>query len=126
MDAFKDIDEYISNFPEDIREILQQLRVTIQEAAPNAVEKIRYQMPTFALAGNLIHFAAYKNHIGLYPTPSGVKSFEKQLSVYKSGKGSIQLPLDQPIPYALVTKIVKYRVKENVSALAARKKKPKA
>ena len=108
------IDEYIMGFPEDIQEKLETLRATIWKAAPDAEEIISYAMPTFKLNGNLVHFAAYQNHVGFYPVPSGMKEFEKELSVYKSGKGSAQFPHDQPLPLALVTKIVKFRVKENL------------
>ncbi len=118
--APKDIDEYIAGFPKDIQTILQKIRKTIKKAAPEAQEKIGYQMPTFTLNGNLVHFAAFKNHIGFYPTPSGTEKFKKEISVYKAAKGSIQFPLDQPIPYDLISKIVEFRVKEN---LAKAKKK---
>jgi len=110
----KDIDEYIARFPEDIQEILEKIRKTIREAAPEADERISYQMPTFALEGNLVHFAAYKNHIGFYPTPSGIEEFEEELSRYVGGKGSVKFPLDKPIPYDLITKIVRFRVNENL------------
>ena len=110
----KDIDEYIARFPEDIQEILEKIRMTIREAAPEADERISYQMPTFALEGNLVHFAVYKNHIGFYPTPSGIEEFEDELSRYAGGKGSVKFPLDKPIPYDLITKIVRFRVKENL------------
>lgn len=106
------IDEYIAGFPENVQEILQQIRMTIRKAAPDAVEAISYAMPTFKLNGNLIHFAAFKNHIGLYPAPQGIEAFEKELSVYKGAKGSVQFPLDQPMPLALITKITKFRVKQ--------------
>jgi uncharacterized protein YdhG (YjbR/CyaY superfamily) len=109
------IDEYIAGFPPDVQEILQKIRMTIHEAAPEATEKISYQMPTFFLKGNLVHFAAFKEHIGFYPVPTGIEKFKKELSVYKQGKGSVQFPLDQPMPYELITKIVKFRVKENLS-----------
>jgi len=110
----KSIDEYILNFPPEIQEILEKLRKVIKESAPDAQEKISYQMPTFALNGNLVHFAAFKNHIGLYPSPSGTDSFKLEIAEYKSGKGSIQFPLDKPIPYELIRKIVKFRVIENI------------
>jgi len=110
--AYKTIEEYINTFPEDVQEILEKIRQTIHRAAPEAVEAISYQMPTFKLKGNLVHFAAFKNHIGFYPTPSGTAAFQKELAPYKGGKGSIQFPLDQPIPYELMAKIVKFRVKE--------------
>jgi len=112
---FGTIDEYIKTFPKDVQIILEKMRHTIREAAPDASEAISYQMPTFKLNGkNLVHFAAFKNHIGFYPIPSGIEAFKKELSPYKQGKGSVQFPLDKPIPFDLVTKIVKFRVKENL------------
>jgi uncharacterized protein YdhG (YjbR/CyaY superfamily) len=108
------IDEYINTFPEDIQSILGKVRQTIRKAAPEAVEAISYQIPTFKLNGNLVHFAAFKNHIGFYPTSSGIRAFKKQLSPYKGAKGSVQFPIDEPIPYDLVKKIVIFRVKENL------------
>ena len=116
------IDEYIAGFPPDVQEILQKIRKTVHEAAPDATEKISYQMPTFYLHGNLVHFAGFKEHIGFYPVPTGIEKFKKELSVYKQGKGSVQFPLDQPIPYGLITKIVKFRVKENLAAAKGKKK----
>lgn len=128
MDAnkvtYESIDHYISTFPPDIQEILKAIRQVIREAAPDAVEKISYQMPTFAQQGNVVHFAAFKNHIGFYPAPSGIDEFEQELTPYKAGKGTIQFPLGQPIPYDLITKIVKFRVSENI-AKAERKAKQK-
>ena len=111
---YKTIDEYIKTFPADIQSILEKMRQTIREVAPEAIETISYQMPTFRLNGNLVHFAAFKNHIGFYPTPSGTESFQKELSPYKGGKGSVRFPLDKPIPFDLVKKIVIFRVKENL------------
>lgn len=111
--VYHTIDEYIMLFPADIQEILQTIRKIVHEAAPEAQEKISYQMPTFTLNGNLVHFAAFKKHIGFYPTPSGIDAFEKELSSYKGAKGSIQFPLAQPIPYDLIKKIVVYRVAES-------------
>jgi uncharacterized protein YdhG (YjbR/CyaY superfamily) len=119
----KNIDEYITGFPPDVQKILQKIRMTIHEAAPEATERISYQMPTFFLKGNLVHFAGFKEHIGFYPVPTGIEKFKKELSVYKQGKGSVQFPLDQPMPYDLITKIVKFRVKENLAAAAAKEKK---
>jgi len=119
----KTIDEYIALWPEEIKAKLRSMRETIQKAAPAAEEAISYQMPTFTLHGNLVHFAAFKNHIGFYPVPSGLKAFEKELSKFKTGKGSAQFPLDQPLPLALVTKIVKFRVSENLAKAEAKKKK---
>jgi uncharacterized protein YdhG (YjbR/CyaY superfamily) len=121
----ENIDDYIAGFPKDIQEILEQLRATIRKAAPNAEETIKYQIPTFTLKGNLIHFAAYKNHIGFYPAPSGIEAFKKELSVYKGAKGSIKFPIDKPIPLSLISKIVKYRVKKNLEKAAAKAKKNK-
>ena len=116
----KDIDSYIADFPEDIQKRLEQVRATIKKAAPKAEEAIKYAIPTFVLHGNLVHFAAFKNHIGFYPAPTGMKAFEKDLAPYKQGKGSVQFPLDKPMPLALITKIVKMRVAES---LAKAKKK---
>ena len=115
------IDEYIETFPIDVQKVLQQIRRTIKRSAPNAEEAISYMIPTFKLYGNLVHFAAYKNHIGFYPASSGVRTFAKELTAYKTSKGAIQFPIDQPVPLALIRKIVKFRVKEN--AEKAKKKK---
>ena len=117
------IDEYIANFPHDIQEILEKIRTVIKTAAPDATEKISYQMPTFFLNGNLVHFAAFKKHIGLYPTPSGITEFNDQLSAYVKAKGSVQFPLDQPIPYDLIGKITAFRAEENLAKAAKLKKK---
>jgi uncharacterized protein YdhG (YjbR/CyaY superfamily) len=107
------IDEYIKTFPKDVQSILEEIRRTIRKAAPGAVEAISYQIPTFKLHDkNLVHFAAFKNHIGFYPTPSGIEAFKKELSQYKGAKGSVQFPLNRPIPYDLLEKIVKFRSKE--------------
>ena len=119
--GFTSIDEYIANFPAEIQQILQEIRTTIQAAAPEAKEKISYQMPTFTLNGNLVHFAAFKKHIGFYPTPSGTETFQKELAMYKTAKGSAQFPLDQPMPLELIRKIVEFRVAET----AAKAKKAK-
>ncbi|HYF31500.1 MAG TPA: DUF1801 domain-containing protein [Chitinophagaceae bacterium] len=107
------IDAYIAGFPEQMQEILQQVRETIRKAAPRAEETIKYGMPTFMLNGNLVYFAAWKNHIGFYPVPTGNKDFEQDLAGYKTGRGSIQFPLDKPMPLKLITKIVRYRVQQN-------------
>ncbi len=117
------IDEYIAGFPPDVQAILQRIRATIREAAPDATEAIKYQMPTFVLNGNLVHFGAFKSHIGFYPVPSGIEKFKKELSVYKGAKGSVQFPLDQPMPYDLISRIVTFRVKENMAKVKARAKK---
>ena len=110
---YKTIDEYIQTFPENIQTILEKMRQTIHSAAPEAIEAISYQMPAFILNGNLVFFAAAKNHIGFYPTPSAIIAFKKELSSYKTSKGAIQFPLNTPVPWDLVEKIVKFRVKEN-------------
>ena len=108
------IDEYIATFPEEIQKILEELRATIKASAPDAQEKISYQMPTFAMKGNLVHFAAFKNHIGFYPTPSGIQAFKHELSIYEGAKGSVKFPIEKPLPLALISKIVKFRVAENL------------
>lgn len=112
--TFDSIDDYISGCDSEVQEILKKLREVIKEAAPEAAEKISYQMPTFALYGNLVHFAACKNHIGFYPTPSGINAYREELSEYKGTKGAIQFPIGKPLPYELISKIVKFRVKENI------------
>ena len=114
IDEPQGIDEYIAQFPEDVQEILIKIRKVVREAAPDAREKISYKMPTFYLNGNLVHFAAFKSHIGFYPTPSGISSFKDELAPYKSAKGSVRFPLDEPIPYELIDKIVRFRVRENL------------
>ena len=111
---YQTIDEYIDTFSKGTRVILEILRNTIRKAAPEVEEKISYQIPTFVLNGNLVHFAAFKNHIGFYPTPSAIEAFKKDLSGYQIAKGSVQFPLNQPLPLPLIAEIVKYRVKENV------------
>jgi uncharacterized protein YdhG (YjbR/CyaY superfamily) len=121
--APKTIDEYIAGFPPQIRAILQKIRETIHEAAPEAQETISYQMPAFTLKGPLVYFAAFTNHIGFYPIPTGIEAFKKELAVYKQGKGSVQFPLDQPIPYDLISRMVKFRVEENQKMTQARAKK---
>ncbi|MFN0034515.1 MAG: iron chaperone, partial [Saprospiraceae bacterium] len=108
------IDEYIVGFPEEVQKVLEQIRATIRAAAPEATEVISYAIPTFSQQGHLVHFAAFKNHIGFYATPSGHEAFEKELSVYKQGKGSVQFPIDEPMPLDLIARIVAFRVKENV------------
>jgi uncharacterized protein YdhG (YjbR/CyaY superfamily) len=119
------IDEYILQFPPQVQEILKTIRNVIKEAAPDAVEKISYQMPTFALHGNLVHFAAYKNHIGFYPSSSGIAAFKHKLSEYQSSKGAVQFPIGKPLPYELVSEIVKFRVVENLARAGAKLKKNK-
>ena len=107
------IDQYIEGFPKDVQQKLAAMRSTIRKAAPGATEKIAYGVPTFFLNGNLVHFAAFAHHIGFYPAPSGIAHFQKQLGKYKSAKGSVQFPLDEPLPLDLVADIVKFRVDEN-------------
>lgn len=107
------IDEYIAGFPAEIQSLLEQMRSLIREVAPDATETISYAMPTFDLNGHLVHFAAYAKHIGFYPVPSGIEAFKEELAPYKSGKGSAQFPLDQPLPIDLIRRIVEFRVEEN-------------
>ena len=121
--AITTIDEYIATFPEDTQAILNKIRNIIKTAAPQAQEKISYGMPTFFLHGNLVHFGAFHRHIGFYPTPSGIDAFQNELSKYEGAKGSVQFPLDQSIPYGLITKIVKFRVKENLAKAKSKAKK---
>jgi len=111
---FKNVEEYISGFPRNVRTLLEQMRTTIKKAAPEAQEVISYQMPAYKCFGALAYFAGYKSHIGFYPTASGIKAFKKELSIYKGAKGSVQFPLDKPLPVSLITKIVKFKVKQNV------------
>ncbi len=123
--TFHSIDEYIIQFPEEVQEILKTLRKVIKDAAPEAEEKISYQMPTFVLYGNLVHFAAYKKHIGFYPTPSAITAFEASLTEYKCSKGAVQFPLNKSIPYELITEMVIFRVEENKKKKAEGKLKKK-
>ena len=118
--APKTIDGYIAGFPRDVQATLEKIRRTIRKAAPDAEETIKYQMPTFTLKGNLVHFAAFKKHIGFYPVPTGIEAFKKELSVYEGGKGSVQFPLDKPIPFDLIGRIVKFRAKENLAKATAK------
>lgn len=112
--GYKSIDEYIASFPENTQKKLQEMRKLIHQEAPDATEKISYQMPTFFLKKNLVHFAAYAKHIGFYPTPSGITTFQKALTKYKYAKGSVQFPIDELLPRELIKKIVQFRVKENM------------
>lgn len=109
----QNIDQYIAAFPGEVQTLLRQMRDTIRKAAPEAEETISYAIPTFKLKGNLVHFAAFKKHIGFYPGPSGIEAFKKEFSAYEGAKGSVQFPFDEPLPLTLVTKVVKFRVKEN-------------
>ena len=119
----KDIDEYIAGYPQDVQAILEKIRLTIREAAPEAKEVISYQMPAFHLKGNLVYFAAWKEHIGLYPPLSGDEELKKEIAIYEGPKGNLQFPLDQPIPYDLIRRIVQLRVRENLARAAAKKGK---
>lgn len=107
------IDEYIASFPKEVQAVLNKIRALIRENAPGAQEAMKYGIPTFTLNGNLVHYGGFKTHIGFYPTPGGIEKFKKELSAYKSAKGSVQFPLDQPIPYDLIVRIVKFRVEES-------------
>ena len=118
---FKDIDDYIKCFPKDVQLLLEQMRKTISKVAPAATETISYQMPAFVLNGNLVYFAGYKNHIGFYPGAAGIAAFKKELSVYKSAKGSVQFPIDKPLPLGIITRIVQFRVKANMEKAKAKK-----
>ena len=118
----RSIDEYIAGFPIIVQAILEKIRETIRQAAPTAQETINYAIPTFTLQGNLVHFAAFDKHIGFYPTPSGIEQFKNKLSAYEMAKGSVQFPLDGPIPYDLISEIVKFRVQENLQRVEAKAK----
>ncbi|GAP21447.1 iron chaperone [Leptolinea tardivitalis] len=120
--GYATIDDYISGFPDEIQKKLQEIRAVIKEAAPEATEKISYQMPTFYLNGNLVHFAAFKNHIGFFPAPSGLEAFKDEISKYPHSKGGVQFPFDQPIPFDLIRRIVIYRMVENQKKAAGKKK----
>lgn len=113
---------YIANCPVSVQEVLEKLRTTILKAAPEAEETISYKMPAYKYYGMLVYFAAYQNHIGFYATPTGHKEFEKELAPYKQGKGSVQFPLNQPLPFALIAKIVKYRAQENLANFQKKEK----
>jgi len=117
------IDEYIEVQPDEIRLILRKVRSVIQDSAPEATEKISYGMPTFFLHGNLVHFAANKHHLGFYPAPSGLLAFPQEIAKYKSSKGAVQFPYNQPIPYDLIAEIVKFRVMENLEKAALKDSK---
>jgi uncharacterized protein YdhG (YjbR/CyaY superfamily) len=123
--TFNTIDEYILQFSPEVQEILTNLRKLIKEAAPDAQERMSWQMPTFVLHGNLVHFAAHKNHVGFYPAPSGIEAFKNELSEYKGAKGSVQFPYKKPMPYELISRIVKFRVAENVKDAEEKLKKKK-
>jgi uncharacterized protein YdhG (YjbR/CyaY superfamily) len=123
MQAFKpkDVDDYIAHFPGSTQKLLSKVRATIKKAAPDAEEVISYQMPAYKYRGMLVFFAGYEKHIGFYPAPSGIEAFKKELSLFKGAKGSVQFPLDQPLPLKLITKIVLYRVKQNLAKAKLKK-----
>lgn len=124
--GFRSTDEYIATFPEDVQAQLQVIRATIRAAAPDAEERISYAMPAFALKGNLVYFAALKNHIGLYPMPSAIEAFQSELSPYISTKGALRFPISQPLPMDLISRIVKFRVAENLARAEAKAQKIRA
>ena len=119
----KSMDSYIASYPDEVQKILERVRCTIREAAPDAEETINYGIPTFTLKGNLVHFAAFKNHIGFYPAPSGIEKFKNELAVYKGAKGSVQFPFEKPIPFDLISRIVRFRLTENLERAKAKSKK---
>jgi uncharacterized protein YdhG (YjbR/CyaY superfamily) len=123
--GFSSIDEYIATFPESTQKILEELRATIQAAAPDATKKISYQMPTFYLKGNLVHFAAHTNHIGFYPAPRGIEAFKDELSMYEGSKGTVRFPINKPLPLDLISRIVKFRVAENLEKAQKKSSKRK-
>src|SRR5262249_26975765 len=119
-ESAKSIDGYIKRFPQDIKTLLEQIRSTIGKAAPEATETISYGIPTFYYNGNLVHFAAFKKHIGFFPTPSAIQTFQKELTGYRTSKGTVQFPLGEPLPLKLIERIVKFRVKENAVKKSSR------
>jgi uncharacterized protein YdhG (YjbR/CyaY superfamily) len=121
----QNVDEYIAAYPPDVQAKLEKIRVTIRKAAPQAEETLSYGVPTFKLGGNLVSFGAAKKHIGFYPTPSAIEAFKAELAAYASAKGSVQFPLDKPVPLGLISKMVKFRVKESLQRAAAKAKKKK-
>lgn len=122
----KTVDEFITSYPPEIQAVLKKVRAAIKKAAPKAEETINYGIPTFRLNGrNLVHFSAFKQHIGFYPTPSGIEKFKKELSVFEGAKGSVKFPLEKPIPYALITKIVKFRVQQEAKKAEGKKRPTK-
>lgn len=123
--SYSSIDEYIAQFPQNIQKILEELRATIKASAPGAEEKISYQMPAFALKGILVYFAAWKDHIGFYPTSSGTQVFNRELSDYEYSKGTIKFPIEKPLPLDLISRIVKFRVAENIKKVEMKAKKKK-
>jgi uncharacterized protein YdhG (YjbR/CyaY superfamily) len=123
MDKVDTIDNYIKGFPPEVQNILEKIRETIRKNAPEASETIKYGIPTFVQNGNLVHFAGYKKHIGFYPSPSGIAAFTDETTIYHTGKGTLQFPMNKPIPYSLISKIVKFRVNENQNKQKSKIKK---
>ena len=120
---YESVDDYIRQFCPEVQEKLEALRKVIRESATGATERISYQMPAFYLHGNLVYFAAFKHHIGFYPTSSGIEAFKDELAGYKGSKGSVQFPIEKPLPYDLISRIVKYRVEENMKTAAGKMNK---
>jgi uncharacterized protein YdhG (YjbR/CyaY superfamily) len=120
----RNIDEYIDGFPPDVQKILQKIRLTIRKEAPNAEEAIKYQIPTFVLNGNLIFFAGFKNHVSVYPAPRGDEKFKRELAAYEGGKGTVRFPLDKPVPFDLIRRIVRFLIKKNSENSKPKRKKP--
>lgn len=118
----KNVNEYIAEFPASTQKLMKQLRATIKKAAPKAIEDISYDMPAYKLEGALVYFGGYEKHIGFYPTSSGIRAFKDEISQYKNSKGAVQFPLDKPLPLGLITKMVKYRVKENLEKAELKKR----
>jgi len=118
----KNINDYIAGFPRDVQEVLQKIRTIIRDAAPDVEETIKYRMPTFVLHGNLVHFAGFQKHIGFYPTPSAIEAFRGELAAYESAKGSVQFPLNEPVPFTLIRKMVEFRVKEIRQKMVAKER----
>ena len=117
----KNIDDYIAAYPADVQQLLQTMRDTIHKAAPDATEAITYGIPTFKLNGNLVHFGGYKNHIGFYPAPMGIEAFKEETAQYEAGKGTLQFPIDKPLPLDLISRIVKFRVEKNLTKMKKKK-----
>lgn len=111
----KTIDQYLDAFPPEVKKVMEKIRQVIRQVAPDAIETIKYGIPTFVHNGNLVHFGGYKNHVGFYPAPSGIEAFKKQLVKYQSGKGTIRFPINKPVPFDLIKQIVKFRVKQNLA-----------
>ena len=123
MPAPQTIDEYIAGYPPEVQKVLKKVRSTIKQAAPEAVEAIKYQIPTFVLNGNLVSFAAYKTHLGVYPVPAGTQKFQKAIAIYRAAKSTLKFPLDEPVPYELIGQLVKYLIKERAASAKAKLKK---